>query len=183
MSGRDHAMWFGYVLVAMTGLLATGCGSPVTARHARERSGTPPPVPGATIEGGTDPASLANEATQLPETRRQIVEVALAMTGASAKRLDCSSFAQEVYGRSRLALPRTTRQQFAVGHEVAMSQLQSGDLIFFAFSKRPVDHVGIYTGNGSFVHVSSSTRTVRLESLSKAIFAKSLVAARRFVEP
>jgi cell wall-associated NlpC family hydrolase len=183
MSGRDHAMWFGLVLLVVAGVLATGCGSPVTARHAREQTGTPPTASGASLEGGTDLVSLANAAAQLPETRRQIVEVALAMTGAPAKRLDCSSFAQEVYGRSRLALPRTTRQQFAMGHEIAMSQLQSGDLIFFAFSKRPVDHVGIYTGNGSFVHVSSSTRTVRLESLSKAIFAKSLVAARRFVEP
>ena len=183
MSGRNHVMWFWFLFPVIAGHFVGGCGSPITARHARDQTGTPSALPGAATEGGTDLVSLANAASELPETRRQIVEVALAMTGAAAKRLDCSSFAQEVYGRSRLALPRTTRQQFAMGHEVAMAQLQSGDLVFFAFSKRPVDHVGIYTGNGSFVHVSSSTRTVRLESLSKAIFAQSLVAARRFVEP
>lgn len=183
MSSGNHAISLWCLLLVVSGVFGGGCGAPITARHARDQTGTPPPASGGVNQGGTDLVSLARAAAQLPETRRQIVEVALAMTGAPAKRLDCSSFAQQVYRQSRLALPRTTRQQFAVGHEVAMSQVQSGDLVFFAFSKRPVDHVGIYTGNGSFVHLSSSTRTIRLESLSKAIFAHSLVGARRFVDP
>ena len=108
---------------------------------------------------------------------------ALAMAGARARKFDCSSFAQHVYASSQTSLPRTTLQQYEVGRRVAASDLQAGDLVFFAFSRRPVDHVGIYTGRGSFVHVSSSTRTVRLETLSKAVFAESVVGGRRVLGP
>jgi cell wall-associated NlpC family hydrolase len=103
------------------------------------------------------------------------------MVGASAGELDCSSFAQHVYGLGGASVPRTVSTQFASGESVPSSELQPGDLVFFAFSRGQADHVGIYTGSGSFTHVSASTRRVRLESLADPNFARTHVGARRFL--
>lgn len=169
--------------VILVGL--AGCGTPISSRQAREATSSASVPAADEFEDldTTDLASLARAAAHLPEARRSIVEVALAMAGARAPHFDCSSFAQHVYASSSMRLPRTTRKQFESGHKVSTAQLQAGDLVFFAFSKRPVDHVGIYTGGGSFVHVSSSTRTVRLEPLSKAVFARSVVEGRSYLDP
>jgi len=169
-------------------LLATGslaCGAPITARQAREATSSLPDRESepAFTAGADDMASLARAAADLPEPRRAVVEVALAMAGARARQYDCSSFAQHVYAASHTSIPRTTREQFTQGMPIEIDELRAGDLVFFSFSKRPVDHVGVYAGNGAFVHVSSSTRTVRLESLSQAVFANSVVAGSRFLDP
>jgi cell wall-associated NlpC family hydrolase len=163
----------------------SGCGAPITARQARETTSNAAPSPQESWTRATsdDVRALARAAAALPEDRRIVVEVALAMAGAEALQFDCSSFTQHVFSLSRTGIPRTTREQFAQGRPVETGDLRAGDLVFFSFSRRPVDHVGIYTGNGSFVHVSSSTRTVRLESLSKAVFASSVVAGASFLEP
>lgn len=166
-------------------LVLSGCGSPITARQARDSTSTLPP---AVDDSWNDPTSadvraLARAAVGLPAERRTVVEAALAMAGAQARRFDCSSFAQHVFSISQTDIPRTTREQFAQGRPVETRDLQAGDLVFFAFSRRPVDHVGIYTGNGSFVHVSSSTRTIRLESLSDEVFARTVIAGASFLDP
>ena len=168
---------------------ALGCGQSITAREARARLQPEPPrplydeSPEAAIQ--RDPEvplrDLALSATMLQQPRRQIVEVALAMTGAPAKGIDCSSFAQQVYATGGQRLPRTVAAQMQSGSPVERAELRPGDLVFFAFKKRPADHVGIYTGEGAFVHVSSSARTVRVESLGKPVFAEALVASRRYV--
>jgi hypothetical protein len=169
----------------LIGALTAGCGAPISSRQARKGTATSAVLDATVFEDSqaTDLASLARAAVLLPEARRAVVEVALAMAGARARQYDCSSFAQHVFASTQTPLPRTTRRQFESGHKVPTSQLQAGDLVFFAFSRRPVDHVGIYTGRGSFVHVSSSTRSVRLETLSQAVFANSVVAGRRFLDP
>lgn len=166
------------------GTCLAGCGAPITSRQAREATSTvvSTPEPDWAAESSEDVVVLARAAAGLPDERRAVVEVALAMTGARSRQEDCSRFAQRVFALSRTFIPRTTRQQFSQGRPVDTRDLVAGDLVFFSFSQRPVDHVGIYTGRGSFVHVSSSTRTVRLESLSKAVFANSVVSGCSFLD-
>jgi cell wall-associated NlpC family hydrolase len=71
------------------------------------------------------------------------------------------------------------REQWASGAPVADADLQPGDLVFFAFAHRPVDHVGLYVGRGQIVHVSSSQRCVSLVELGSAPFDAARVGARR----
>ena len=125
---------------------------------------------------------LALEAVALPQPRRQLVEVALAMTGSPATGLDCSSFAVQVYGSVGAELPRTVVSQLRAGRPVDAAALQPGDLVFFAFDRAPADHVGIYVGRGAFTHVSSTNRQVRLEALDAPQFARAQVGLRRFVD-
>ena len=66
---------------------------------------------------------------------------------------DCSGLVAHVYERAwGLALPRTTAGQRHVGHAVKRAQLQPGDLVFYNTRNRPYSHVGIYLGDGQFVH-------------------------------
>lgn len=64
-------------------------------------------------------------------------------------RFDCSSFTQYVYGQYGIKLPRSSKQQSAVGTYVPRDQLQPGDLVFFY---SPIHHVAIYMGDGKLLH-------------------------------
>lgn len=97
--------------------------------------------------------------------------------GLDKRGVDCSGFAlllnKEIYG---VNLPRRSRDQAGVIKEIKQSQLQEGDLIFFAFGGGEVDHVGIYLNNGFFVH-ASTTRGVIVDDLNLPAFQRVLVKA------
>lgn len=170
-----------WVVGAMLLMVASGCGRQITAREARARLDPARnlDVPPSRSRSAPSLVELAGLATHLPAPRREIVEAALAHTGMPAGKLDCSGFTARVFGVGGIALPRTTGQQWAAGLPVATDAMQPGDLVFFAFRRRPADHVGIFTGQGAFVHVSSSFDCVRLDSFSQAEFARAYVGARR----
>lgn len=98
--------------------------------------------------------------------------------------LDCSAFVQKVFRVVGVDLPRTAREQFEVGLEVARDTLRLGDLVFFKPSKgrRPA-HVGIYIGNEQFIHTSLSKRRVRIDSLNTRYFSTRFIGGRRIEEP
>jgi len=171
----------GWIRVMATLLLVflAGCGQSITAREARarldpaRRLDTPP----SRASGVPSLVELAASAAALPQPQRQIVESALAHTGMPAGKLDCSALAARIYAVGGIELPRTVREQLAMGGQVG-GDLEPGDLVFFAFRRQPADHVGIFTGQGAFVHISASAHQVRLESM--ASFSPSYVGARRF---
>lgn len=94
---------------------------------------------------------------------------------------DCSGFTSWVFAEAAgISLPRTAREQFArSGPSVAADQLQAGDLVFFEQSRRGIDHVGIYVGEGRFVHAPSRGGRVRIDALSLPHWQRSFEGARR----
>ena len=179
MRGRGWAT----LAVVVLGFLACGCGRAITAREARARLDPSRNLDVPPSRSGAAPSlvELAEEASHLSPPRRTIVEAALAHTGMPAGKLDCSSLVARVFAVGGIELPRTTREQLGAGVAVDSDALLPGDLVFFAFRHRPADHVGIFTGSGAFVHVSSSYACVRLESFSQGDFARAYVGARRLV--
>lgn len=103
--------------------------------------------------------------------------------GASINGLDCSAFVQRVFKVFGIELPRTTQEQFRVGHAVSRNNLRYGDLVFFKRGRvnRPA-HVGIYIGNDKFIHTSLKKGTVIIDNLQKRYFASNFVGARRIEE-
>jgi cell wall-associated NlpC family hydrolase len=97
--------------------------------------------------------------------------------------LDCSAFVQKVFSIFGIDLPRTAREQFQVGYEVAREALRMGDLVFFKRSKtpRPI-HVGIYIGDGRFIHTSLRKRRVDIDSMDSRYFATRFIGAKRIEE-
>jgi len=97
---------------------------------------------------------------------------------------DCSGFTTYVYKKNGIRLPRRAIAQSRVGKRVPRSRLRPGDLVFFDTSRRRrgyVNHVGIYLGNGKFIHASSAKKKVVITSLSKPFYARRFKVARRFV--
>lgn len=93
------------------------------------------------------------------------------------KTFDCSGFTRYVYANFGIKIPRVSRDQAKAGSYVSKSQLQPGDLVFFAKSGRPVHHVGIYVGNNSFMHAPQTGDVIKISTLSSR---SDYYTARRF---
>ncbi|MEQ8202150.1 MAG: NlpC/P60 family protein [Smithellaceae bacterium] len=120
-----------------------------------------------------------------PDERKLFVKVATGFLGApyrlggsTVRGIDCSAFVRKIYQLFDISLPRTAYEQSNVGRSVAKNELLEGDLVFFR-TKRPVGHVGIYIGNGEFVHASSKDRAVRIDNLDAPYFYNRFVRAVR----
>ena len=98
--------------------------------------------------------------------------------GTTEKGLDCSGLTFTVYRSFGINLPRVSRDQARVGDPIPRSELTVGDLVFFG-SGSNVSHVGIYAGDGEFIHASTRTRSVRFDRLDNKYFRKRYVTARR----
>jgi cell wall-associated NlpC family hydrolase len=119
---------------------------------------------------------------ELVRTARSFLDVPYLWGGTSAETgFDCSGLTMTVYQLSGFDLPRTSLDQFAAGSPVERSSLEKGDLLFFAGAGGKVSHVGIYAGNGLFIHAPGRGRKIRTDSLVKDHFSWSFVGARSYL--
>lgn len=77
---------------------------------------------------------------------------------------DCSGFVQSVYAQFGISLPRVSKDQALIGERIDLSQVQSGDLIFYARDGE-IYHVVIYAGDGKVVHASSSETGIKISNI------------------
>lgn len=134
---------------------------------------------------------LANETT-VPTLRDRIVQAGLDALGTPyswggddpVDGFDCSGLALFVFRETAgIDLPRTSRAQRQAGDTVARNRLRPGDLVFFATNRRGVtSHVGIYIGQGQFVHAPSRGAQVRVDKLDNSYWSKRYMGARSFVD-
>lgn len=96
--------------------------------------------------------------------------------------MDCSGFVRAVYNLCGLSIPRTSRDQYKAGESVAKDDLQDGDLVFFGSSEDTINHVGIYVGNGRFVHAPRRGEEIRVASVDESYFEKRFVGGRRYFQ-
>ena len=102
--------------------------------------------------------------------------------GSSTSGFDCSGFTKYVYGQFGYTLNRTATDQLSNGVSVSKDELQPGDLVFFKYrTSKPVSHVGIYIGNGQFIHASTNSYAVQIDDLSSGHYANVYVYGRRVV--
>ena len=95
--------------------------------------------------------------------------------------MDCSGFTQHVFRKScDVALPRSASQQFEVGQPMEKDDLLRGDLVFF--KSRRGWHVGIYTGDGQFIHSPNRRSSVKISSLNAAYYKRTYLGARRLTQ-
>lgn len=104
--------------------------------------------------------------------------------GTKPSAFDCSGFVRYVYARHGVELPRTAREQAAVGHPIAVGpdSLRVGDLLFFRTPRGAAGHVAIYVGGGRIIHASSGSRRVRYDDLDSPRgkwFIERLTSVRR----
>ena len=93
---------------------------------------------------------------------------------------DCSGFVRSMYEQTiGLILPRRAEQQAAVTQNIDKSELKPGDLVFFTTMRRAFSHVGIYVGEGRFIHSPKPGAEVRVESMTVDYWARRFDGARR----
>ena len=86
------------------------------------------------------------------------------------KGFDCSGFVRHMFEKSvGLVLPRRAEEQAKVTEEITRSELKPGDLVFFNTMKRTFSHVGIYVGDGKFIHAPRPGKAVRVDDMRKPI--------------
>lgn len=93
---------------------------------------------------------------------------------------DCSGFVGYVYDKAaNIKLPRTAKGISKVGVHVDKNGLQPGDLVFFNTTRRAFSHVGIYVGEGNFIHAPRTGSHVRIESMHTRYWHKRFNGAKR----
>ena len=96
---------------------------------------------------------------------------------------DCSGLVRSIYEQAAgLLLPRSAAQQAAATQRIDKKDLKPGDLVFFNTMRRAFSHVGIYIGNGKFIHAPRPGEDVRVEDLGLAYWSKRFDGARRVPE-
>ena len=102
---------------------------------------------------------------------------------SAATGFDCSGLAMTIYKLNGLNLPRNSLAQFQAGNPVRREDLAPGDLVFCATNGHSVvSHVGIYTGNGKFIHAPKKGETIRQSSLGNGYFAGCYLGARTYLD-
>lgn len=121
-------------------------------------------------------------------SKESIIQVAKKYLGAPYKfggndfitGIDCSGYVKKVFGRFNVNLPRTARDiYYRSGQSVKKSELDTGDLVFFTTYAKYPSHVGIYIGNDEFIHASSASRKVTIDSINKQYYRKRYIGAKR----
>jgi murein DD-endopeptidase len=99
--------------------------------------------------------------------------------GETPKGFDCSGLVYYAFRKAGIEVPRTTHEQFKQSHPVSLSHLEPGDLLFFKLNRHKVSHVGIYAGEGRFVHAPSNGKQVSYAELQDPYWKRRLKGARR----
>ena len=120
-----------------------------------------------------------NNGKNIFDTAVQFLGTPYVWGGSSTSGFDCSGLTQYVYNQNGISIPRTAQEQYNSGVAVDKSQLQVGDLVFFNGYKGSsgIGHVGIYAGNGQYIHAPKSGDVVKISSLSSR---GDYVGARRY---
>lgn len=167
-------------------LLALPCAAQTT------KDDVPPPAAAASNWPGTWSDTLPSALTQATHhmggKATDLLNHAMGLLGVPYKRggnseatgFDCSGFVRHLYETSlgRL-LPRRASEQAHATETIERSELQPGDLVFFNTMKRAFSHVGVYLGDGKFIHAPRTGKSVQVDDMRAAYWQKRFNGARR----
>ena len=130
-------------------------------------------------------SGVAARASELVVTAMGFLGVPYRRGGNSAETgFDCSGFVKAIYEQAAgLALPRRANEQAAATQTIDKQELQPGDLVFFNTLRRTFSHVGIYIGDGKFIHSPKPGAQVRVEDMGVAYWSTRFDGARRVPPP
>jgi cell wall-associated NlpC family hydrolase len=126
-------------------------------------------------------STVAHRASDLVVTAMGFLGVPYRRGGSSVESgFDCSGFVKAIYEQTvGLVLPRRANEQAAATQKIDRRDLQPGDLVFFNTLKRAFSHVGIYVGDGKFIHSPKPGAQVRVEDMGVPYWAHRYDGARR----
>ncbi len=124
--------------------------------------------------------------SQVEEDAKRLLGIKYVWGATGPYKYDCSGFTQKVYRDAGINIPRVSRDQARVGQYVSFDNLQKGDMVFFDTNKKrtgKVSHVGIYLGDGNFIHASSAAKKVVIFNFNeKTFYKKRFLWGRRVIQ-
>ncbi|MFY8086046.1 MAG: C40 family peptidase [Rubrivivax sp.] len=170
------------------------CGFSPSALSQPEPSSQPgapiDPLAALLVEKGLLPSTAPQTVRKVSDAASELVLSAMNFLGVRYRRggnstedgFDCSGFTRHVFENSiGLLLPRRADEQARLPGlaNVARDELRPGDLVFFNTMRRTFSHVGIYVGDGKFIHAPKPGASVRIEDMREAYWSKRYTGARR----
>lgn len=163
-----------YARFALIGaaLLAATTHAPAQARQARAVTGMRTIEVRAPVHG-----------VDVVRTAKRYLGVRYVLGGTTPRAFDCSGFVRWIFAQHGVRMPRTAKEQAAVGDAPAPGDLQPGDLLFF-FGGRGAQHIAVYVGGDTIIHASSTGKRVKLDRFGgtrarPTWFGRRLIAVRR----
>lgn len=134
------------------------------------------------LNGGIAELNSSNdEGQKIVDTAMMYLGVPYVWAGSSPKGFDCSGFVNYVYKECGYSINRTAALIYENGTYVDKAELQAGDAVCFSSYSSSIGHVGIYIGDGQFIHASSGSGCVIISGLTEDYYLTRYVGARHIV--
>jgi murein DD-endopeptidase len=126
------------------------------------------------------PSGHANDTgSEIVSYAQSALGIAYRYGGADPSGFDCSGLVEYSHLNAGVSVPRTSIAQYESAHPVSRSELKPGDVIFFNLDRNKTSHVGIYAGEGRFIHAPSTGKHVSFANLSEPYWKKRIVKTGR----
>ncbi len=179
---KPQAMLLLSIALIMSLFVASGCAKKIPAEDSLTAAPLKPALEGVTSDGLLINEGLA-EKVLLTAYSQLGVPYRYGGTNPSLG-FDCSGFTSWVYSQNGIQLPRSSKEQFQVGLPVAQKDLKPGDLVMYKRGRSRGTHIGIYAGNGMYIHSPSKGKTVmEADAFNPGSNLKYLGARRMFEDP
>jgi len=181
-------------IIGLSSLLLTGCGSTIQAKSATPQGHKIQKISQVNTKKTIQIQKASNKnikkvskirkvttADRAAWVARKQLNTPYVWGGTTPKGFDCSGLVQYSYQANKLKLPRTASQQYASTKRIPTNQAVAGDLVFFRNTgkRKGITHVGIYLGNGRFIHAPRKGKTVEITQVKNRFWNKHLAGYGR----
>ena len=167
------------ILVVVTAVSLNGCSS-APKSHAPIVEGSTQSEISTSIPSEYIPEYSNDKGSEIFNFAQGFLGTPYRYGGGDPSGFDCSGLVQYTHSNFGINVPRTAAAQFNSSQPVSYSDLRPGDVVFFRLNRHKISHVGIYAGNGQFIHAPNRGKRVSFSRLNDPYWQKRLVKAGRF---